>query len=45
MTFSSFENRIGGVMVNMLSMSAVDCGISPIGSKPKTIKLVFVSQH
>ena len=36
-------NRIGGVMVSVLALSAVDRGFKPGWVKPKTIKLVFVA--
>jgi hypothetical protein len=36
-------NRISGVMVNVLALSAVDRGFEPDRVKPKTIKLVFVA--
>ena len=36
-------NRIGGVMVTMLTSSAVGRGLEPRSIKPKTIKWVFVA--
>jgi hypothetical protein len=39
-------NHLGDVMVSLLDFSVVyvDCGIDfPIGSQPKTMKLVFVA--
>ena len=36
-------NRIVGVMVSMLTLSAVDRGFESRSVKPKTIKLVFVA--
>jgi len=41
--FSVKQNRIGGIMVNVVASSAVDRGSSPGQIKPKTIKLVFVA--
>ena len=35
-------DRIGGVMVNVLTLSAVEPGFKAGWVKPKTIKLVFV---
>ena len=37
------KNRIGGVMISVLSSSAVDRGFEYYGVKPKTINLVFVA--
>ena len=33
---------IGGVLVNVLVSSAVDCGLEPRSVKPKTINLVML---
>jgi hypothetical protein len=41
-TFKLFLNRIGGVMVSVPALSALDLGSSPGRIKPKTIKLVFI---
>ena len=39
------SNRISGVMVSMLTSSAVDRGLSPGQIKLKTIVLVFPASH
>ena len=36
-------NRIGGIMVSVLALSAVGHGLSSSWVKPKTMKLVFVA--
>ena len=36
-------NCIGGVMVSVLALSAVDCGFEPRLGQTKTINLVFVA--
>jgi hypothetical protein len=41
--FDNLRNRIGGVMVRVLAMSAVDHGFEPRLGKTKDIKLVFVA--
>ena len=40
---SNIGNHIGGVMVSVLTSSAVHLGFEPGQVKPKTIKLVFVA--
>jgi hypothetical protein len=42
---SNIGNHIGGVMVSVLTSSAVHLGFEPGQVKPKTIKLVFVEIH
>ena len=42
MNYKNPQNRIGGVMVSVLALNAVDCGFE-VGSNQKTIKLVFVA--